>query len=229
VHCISRTLRCAARPLAARAPLAALTRHRAFLADRRRRNRIAASTEAVARVLRRASAITSISLGVFAPQWLAAAPRARAGLAPGARHLRLPAALVRATVQRLCERHTHTVLIHNAAMAPVRASAEIAATPARPAPSVRRATQLRRDRHADYPRLPLTLVQSRPHAADTSVLQAQAVAPRAATPYGAMPAFAAHGAGPASLPTAELARVTDHVLRTLNRRALSLRERTGHL
>jgi hypothetical protein len=43
----------------------------------------------------------------------------------------------------------------------------------------------------------------------------------------AMPALASRIAAAATLPSAELARVTEHVIRELDHRVLSYRERTG--
>lgn len=84
----------------------------------------------------------------------------------------------------------------------------------------------RQDARAQFPRVPLTMARA-PAPAATSQPAAAIAQAHAHDAARAMPREMAAAAAP--LPAHELSRVTEHVLRTLDRRVLSYRERTGQI
>jgi hypothetical protein len=129
---------------------------------------------------------------------------------------------------RLVERSLRWLRAHHA---PVAAAVAPPAGAAGLQPTSTRLLMMQRiERQALFPRV--TQVLARPALAAASLGQAagpgasRADEPRPGplpgTPRGAAPAASA-------LPALELARVTDHVIRQLDRRVLSYRERTGQL
>jgi len=85
------------------------------------------------------------------------------------------------------------------------------------------------ERHVFYPRMSPALARSVATRTEPrpAVAQPASHPPAPVRESTAMPALASRIAAAATLPSAELARVTEHVIRELDHRVLSYRERTG--
>lgn len=107
----------------------------------------------------------------------------------------------------------------------------IAVHPQAPAPAARRVMLHRIERQPGFPPLALTMVRSFTTAAAAAAAIPGGPAPSSAPRRAACAPDAARGAvaAPLVLPQPELARVTEHVIRQLDRRVLSYRERTGQV
>jgi hypothetical protein len=216
-----RTPYCADSTLHHRLP--AVVRHRSFVASLRRRRR-SGRHDTVTRRLR----ITPKGSSRI-ETWLAL----RLDVQPGVVHRN--AMLTR---QTLLERHSQAVharmQVHT--LAHVRTERVVVRTRVEPTPIARQAEVAmqavvvlaahRGRAPAALPRLELTTLRAQP-----------APPPRGGAPEGpgrppplpAQPSVRTPAAPPVVLPADELSRVTEHVLRTLDRRVLSHRERTGQL
>ena len=203
----------------------ALVRHRAFLAGLRRARRGDAQASRVTQVLRRLFVATT-SIGVVlsflrsivgvvnGPAAAAAARGGRALLAPFFTtrhhwHVLQRAASLRVPIADMPQPRLEVVR-HPAAPRTILAAAS---SPA--------------ERRAAFPRVHLTLVRTQPAPVAPAMQPDPARLPSA--PRGARAPGLARGAAFAPLPPDELSRVTEHVLRTLDRRVLSYRERTGQV
>lgn len=184
----------------------------------------------VARVLRRAQVVLhrhTLSRHALTQVLVSLARSDPPRLAPSGS----PVAARMPLVQRLVERRTLRVL-ERAVPMPMHGMPQ-AARPATAPPVMRLASPSRGERPLVFPRVTMTLV--RPQAPQGARFEAapagepmSAAARRPTTGPSGRTAQSPTGE-PIVLPPLELSRVTDHVLRQLDQRVLSWRERTGQL
>lgn len=97
-----------------------------------------------------------------------------------------------------------------------------------PSTTAQLTTRERIERSTLFERLPMALAQTKPASTKPAALhevrseRARSIVDESVSPISGQRA-------PASLPANELARVTDHVIKQLDRRVLSYRERTGRI
>lgn len=205
----------------------ALARHRAFLARLRRAGHDDPHARPLARILRGAFVCAS-SIGVtlsFPRSFVhvhAASPVALAGAAKRSAHSRPAADVARLYWHPSWRELRVRTLVNVPAVArreaprqlhPVRVSRVVAVDRWNP--------------RAAVPPLALTLLRTLP--APVVAANEQARVWPASAPRAARSLELAGGADFGQLPQDELSRVTEHVLRTLDRRVLSHRERTGQV
>lgn len=201
-------------------------RHRRFLARQAWRRRHGGSVVQVEQVIRRSVRGAQGSLSINAlyltlrPQLhidqrivsAAASPRPVHEVSVRERllHTRLRVATLVRERERMVVRHTAaTLAVH---MAPPQ--------PAEARPAVRPSA---------YPRVAMTLTRTQSPAATTAAASAESERERRTAVTAGFTDRRGASALSAALPAQELARVTEHVLRTLDRRVLSYRERTGQI
>lgn len=203
--------------------LPAVARHRSFVAALRR-GRHSGRHDAVARLLRLASRGSSRF-----ETWIALRFDGERSIVH-----RDATATLRTTIERHSQAFHSRLQLHT--LAHVRTERVVVRTRAEPTPIARQTEVARqavvvlaahRGRSpAAMPRLELITLRAQP-----------VPLPRAAArdghgrppPFPAQPSVRTAAAPPVVLPADELSRVTEHVLRTLDRRVLSHRERTGQL
>ena len=207
-------------------PPPAHARHRAFVGRLRRRQRRERPVQRQAQVLRRVRwsfAMSNVWLQIAVRAGRAASPAVAAAI--GARHT----ALALTTERMSAPRHTRVPArlrqvqtVERAITTVVHAERRHHTTHhTRPAPAAPPATQ-----RPAYPRLALTLARTPSAPASVAARSDAASEPSARTARLQTNTVATQ---PVPLHPAELSRVTEHVLRTLDRRVLSYRERTGQV
>jgi hypothetical protein len=222
----------------ARAPVPML-RHRAFVARIRRGASAASRVPGVTQVLRRSAMrvlvrqrnverfVARLTLRELAPVFLVrAGSTTKPGLLRETRHRETRSGFERIVEQRLQSRERNeTRIVERRTGVVVRSAPPAFAIAARPAFA-------RVEQRAAFPPLARTLVRASAAPPTTAVRSETAPPPfahpderRAVTRFGG----AIGTPETVSLPPAELARVTKHVIGELDRRVLSYRERTGQV
>ena len=218
-------------------PLAFAARHRAFAARLRNAREEGRAVPPIGQILRRSDSRVLLqrvwmplqfALQVIqraAAPWNPPLPAVLPAPLPSPETLRerfhLSTRLLERTLRFLQVRHTQM---------PVSVAPPAAAMPSNALPSTRLLMMQRIERQALFPRVTQVLVRSAAPAAAHGEARVQALAqvsePRTAPRPSTAPATPVVVA---PLPAVELSRVTDHVIKQLDRRVLSYRERMGQV